>query len=300
MERPDGRTLNIIRKRATAENLQAAETHNFVLSTEAPDHYGDSITQSGWDLSVHEQNPIALFAHDHNWPIGTWKNVRVENRKLVGTLKMAPVGTSSRTDELIRLVDAGILRAVSVGFRPLEQQPMPNGNGYRYTKALLLEASLVAVPAHSQALKEQQARLGISARTMKLMTQPSKNASLAERQDFARHSLVSAETQRKIDEIRRTSALYRDEYTGLSSDEITRRELARMRRDEVRKDISLRARREAEIQMAQNHRWTGGLSPEQIVRDQLQRAAQREHDERMQRSFEETVRYFQEYDRKVR
>ena len=41
-----------------------------------------------------------------------------------GHLELAPAGTSERIDEIRKLVEAGILQAVSVGFHPLEKEPM--------------------------------------------------------------------------------------------------------------------------------------------------------------------------------
>ena len=128
---------------------------DFVLSDDTLDRYGDVIDAKGWDLRNFKKNPIALFGHSGSFPIGNWTNIRVEGNKLIATLKLAAKGTSDRIDELINLVEQGILRAVSVGFRPLESEPIdpkkPYG-GQRYTKQELLETSLVSVPANPAAL----------------------------------------------------------------------------------------------------------------------------------------------------
>lgn len=128
---------------------------DFVLSDDTLDRYGDVIDAQGWDLRNFKKNPIALFGHSGSFPIGNWTNIRVEGNKLIATLKLASKGTSDRIDELINLVEQGILRAVSVGFRPLESEPIdpkkPYG-GQLYTKQELLETSLVSVPANPAAL----------------------------------------------------------------------------------------------------------------------------------------------------
>lgn len=128
---------------------------DFVLSDETLDRYGDIIVAKGWDLRDFKANPIALFGHSGDFPIGNWENVRVTGGKLIGTLKLAAKGTSARIDELISLVEQGVLRAVSVGFRPIASEPIdkekPYG-GQRYTKSQLLETSLVSVPANPAAL----------------------------------------------------------------------------------------------------------------------------------------------------
>jgi len=109
---------------------------DFVLSDATLDRYGDIVDPAGWDLKSFKKNPIALFGHNSGFPIGNWSNVRVEGKKLIGTLVLAAKGTSDRIDELISLVEQGVLRAVSVGFRPLASEPIdpkePYG-GQRYT-----------------------------------------------------------------------------------------------------------------------------------------------------------------------
>jgi HK97 family phage major capsid protein/HK97 family phage prohead protease len=143
---------------------------DFVLSDETVDRYGDVIVASGWDLKTFKRNPIALWGHDSRSVIGTWENVRVEGKRLLGTLKFAAKGTSDRIDELISLVEQGILRAVSVGFRPMESDPIDPKQPWgaqRYTKQELLETSLVAVPANPAALALAKS-LNISDDTMSL------------------------------------------------------------------------------------------------------------------------------------
>ena len=140
--------MSIIKKVGTVE---VSGDLTFVLSDATVDRYGDIIDAEGWDLRWFKQNPIALFGHSGDFPIGTWENVRVEGGKLLGKLKLAAQGTSQRIDELRSLVEQGVLKAVSVGFKPVESEPMQRG-GVRYKKQELLETSLVSVPANPAAL----------------------------------------------------------------------------------------------------------------------------------------------------
>src|SRR4051794_6182267 len=89
----------------------------FILSDETPDRYGDTISASGWSLENFNKNPIALFNHNADFPIGRWENLKAVGGALRGRLRMAPAGTSPRIDEIRRLIEADILKAVSVGFR---------------------------------------------------------------------------------------------------------------------------------------------------------------------------------------
>jgi HK97 family phage prohead protease/HK97 family phage major capsid protein len=140
--------------RTHAENVDGM---NFVLSDETPDRMGEIITSTGWDLSNFKKNPIALFAHRSDFPIGRWKGLSVEDGKLRGQLEIAPEGTSARIDEVRKLVDAGILKAVSVGFRSKKKEVMdekadPYFGPFRYLSQELVECSLVSVPANPNAL----------------------------------------------------------------------------------------------------------------------------------------------------
>src|SRR5918992_891700 len=157
--------MNIIRK-----TVAERDGMDFVLSDDTLDRYGDVIEAKGWVLQAFKKNPIALFGHNAGFPIGNWTNVRVEGRKLIGTLQLAAKGTSQRIDELINLVEQGVLRAVSVGFRPLESEPIDKNQPYggqRYTKQELLETSLVSVPANPAALALARS-LNVSSETMSL------------------------------------------------------------------------------------------------------------------------------------
>lgn len=142
----------------------------FVLSDESVDRYGDIIEAKGWVLGNFKKNPIALFGHSSGFPVGTWSNIRVEGTRLVAKLNLAARGTSARIDELISLVEQGILRAVSVGFIPIKSEPINPDRPYgpqKYTRQELLETSLVSVPANPAALALAKS-LNISDETMSM------------------------------------------------------------------------------------------------------------------------------------
>jgi len=151
----------------------AGETNgaDYVLSDETPDRMGDIIQADGWKLANFKRNPIALFGHNSSFPIGTWKNLRVEDGELRGHLELAPPGTSERIDEIRRLVEAGILKATSVGFRPIKHAPLDPENpweGTRFIEQELVETSLVSVPANPNALAVAKS-LDISRDTLALV-----------------------------------------------------------------------------------------------------------------------------------
>ena len=129
----------------------------FVLSEESEDRYGDVIVARGWQLENFKKNPIMLREHDHTKVVGTWRNVRVEGKQLRGNPVFDTGGVLGAEAE--RQVKAGVMVAVSVGFRPLDYEVMDSGDkdsfrpAMKFKKAELLEVSLVPVPAHPNALR---------------------------------------------------------------------------------------------------------------------------------------------------
>jgi HK97 family phage prohead protease len=125
----------------------------FVLSSERPgaDRLGDIIAAAGIDHKNYDLNTIVLWNHHADQPIGRMLGLRVKDGKLIGNLHLAPKTTSPRLAEIHSLVDAGILRAVSIGVRPQESSPLKSG-GKLYGKSELVEVSLVSIPCNVDAL----------------------------------------------------------------------------------------------------------------------------------------------------
>ncbi len=144
----------------------AGEGMDFVLSDGSLDRHGTRINPKGWDLGNFLRNPIALFGHSGGFPIGKWENVRVEKDKVIGRLMLADAGTSDRIDELRKLVEQGILRAVSVGFSVLEWGK-PGKSNFDIEKQELHEVSLVSVGSNTNALAKARS-LNISESTIEL------------------------------------------------------------------------------------------------------------------------------------
>lgn len=143
----------------------------YVMSDGSIDRVGDIIEPKGWNLDSFRKNPIALFNHNPDFPIGTWKDVRVEGGALKGRLVLPPP-ESERQRELQGFVKAGVLRAVSVGFSAEEAEPIKESKagGIRFKKQELLECSLVGIPANANALQIAKS-LGASDEIRKLVFQ---------------------------------------------------------------------------------------------------------------------------------
>ena len=141
----------------------------YVMSDETVDRVGDVIEAKGWRLDSFSKNPVALFGHDHSFVIGHWSDVSVKAGKLIGKLNLLPAGISERIDEVRAAVQAGVLRAVSVGFAPdFDTMETNKDGGYLFKGADLMECSLVAVPANPNALQMAKS-LGISDETKSLI-----------------------------------------------------------------------------------------------------------------------------------
>ena len=145
--------MSFVRKTAVGKQTGSM---TYVLSDDTVDRLGDIIEPAGWHLDQFRSNPVALFNHNGNAPIGKWKNLRIEGGRLVGELVPAPPGTTQLADDVRRLIEADILRATSVGFRAVASEPIdpkhPFG-GTRFTEQDLLEASIVSVPANPAAVQ---------------------------------------------------------------------------------------------------------------------------------------------------
>jgi HK97 family phage prohead protease len=158
----------------------------YVLGDESIDRHGDQILAARWDVSEFRRNSICLFNHQSGFPVGRWTNVRVEGNRLVGKLVLAPEGTSPRIDEIRKLVDARVLCATSVGFRPVSSRPHRDG-GVIFEKQILVECSIVRVPSNPNCVQIAKS-LGISEDVRRLVftghsTQPNQARSVIERLD---------------------------------------------------------------------------------------------------------------------
>ncbi len=122
-----------------------------VATTPTPDRMGDVVEP----LGVKFKNPLALL-HQHraDQPVGTVKFEKPtkDGIKFEARLpKIADAGPlKDRVDTAWGEVKSGLVRAVSIGFRPLEYAIMEDG-GYRFVESEVLELSLVTIPANADA-----------------------------------------------------------------------------------------------------------------------------------------------------
>ena len=95
-----------LRTKQTAAPPPNGDPLEFVMSDGTVDRMGDVIEPDGWKLDNFRANPVALFSHDAQFPIGKWADVAVRAGKMTGRLElMEPV--SDRQREFRAAVDAG-------------------------------------------------------------------------------------------------------------------------------------------------------------------------------------------------
>lgn len=131
----------------------------FIASTDAIDSYGEIVAQN-WDLTRYRANPVVLFAHNSREPIGRATSVGVVGGRLECTIQFAE--GIARAEEVWSLVQQGMLKAVSVGFRPREvRAELRDGKTiYVLDDNELHEISIVSVPANPEALAKSGATSG--------------------------------------------------------------------------------------------------------------------------------------------
>lgn len=121
-----------------------------IMSTASLARDGHILVPQGAVLENYRSNPIQLYQHDPDLPVGTNEEIVVSPDKITARSRFAPMGVSAKADEVRGLVKAGIIRTVSVGFDPIECEPLdpkkPRG-GQRILRWELLECSWVTIPA---------------------------------------------------------------------------------------------------------------------------------------------------------
>ena len=145
-------------KQAEIGPLDENRTARFIASTSRIDRYGDIIEQE-WDLADFWKNPVFLWSHN-SWglPIGWVREFEpnVERTATEARVEFAPEGHDEFVDKLVRAVNLKLIRAVSVGFVPLEHEDILDDrgrwDGYRFLRSQLIELSLCTVPANPDAL----------------------------------------------------------------------------------------------------------------------------------------------------
>lgn len=138
----------LIRAEISADGLGDDEV-DVIMSTAALARDGHVLVPAGVRLDNYRANPIVLWSHDADKPIGNVDDIAIEGDQIRARVRFAPLGISHKADEIRGLVKAGVVRAVSVGFDPISGEPIdrskPKG-GQRFAEWELWELSFCSVP----------------------------------------------------------------------------------------------------------------------------------------------------------
>lgn len=121
-----------------------------MASTNDFDRAGDTIDADAWTkggLNNFEKNPIILFNHNYDKPIGRATGLKVTPNGLELKAKIS----KSAPDHVAQLVKEGILGAFSVGFRVKDADYLTETDGLKIKDAELFEVSVVSVPCNQAA-----------------------------------------------------------------------------------------------------------------------------------------------------
>ena len=119
-------------------------------STKDFDRAGDTIMPEAWTkggLNNFEKNPIILFNHNYDKPIGRATGLKVTENGLEMKAKIS----KSAPENVATLVKEGILGAFSVGFRIKDADYLEETDGLKIKDAELFEVSVVSVPCNQAA-----------------------------------------------------------------------------------------------------------------------------------------------------
>ena len=121
-----------------------------MASTADFDRAGDSISAEAWTkggLSNFEKNPIILFNHDYDKPIGRATGLKAGPDGLELECKISKAAPAN----VAQLVKDGVLGAFSVGFRVKDADYLKETDGLMIKDAELFEVSVVSVPCNQSA-----------------------------------------------------------------------------------------------------------------------------------------------------
>ena len=121
-----------------------------MASTNHSDRAGDVISKEAWEkggLENFKNNPVILFNHDYDKPIGRATGVKITENGLELEAKIS----KSAPAAVCELIKDGVLGAFSVGFKVKDADYIKETDGLMIKDAELFEVSVVSVPCNQAA-----------------------------------------------------------------------------------------------------------------------------------------------------
>ena len=142
------RAYSVLHVKAVDDGARVIEG---IASTPTPDRMGDIVEPMGAKFAL--PMPL-LWQHEHTAPIGHVEFAKPTRKGIPFKARLARVDEpgvlKDRLDEAWQSIRAGLVRAVSIGFRALEWSRMDDGN-YHFKSWEWLELSAVTIPANADA-----------------------------------------------------------------------------------------------------------------------------------------------------
>jgi HK97 family phage prohead protease len=141
-----------------AADGEAAQGLHWTLSTYDLDRFSERIDPAGWDIRAYLENPVVEWAHNYLIPaIGKIESLHADGKGLHGVVVFNGKEYDAFGWGIGQRVKSGVIRAGSVGFRPLEieipgKEDSKDGTTLIFRKQELVEFSICNVPANPRAL----------------------------------------------------------------------------------------------------------------------------------------------------
>jgi HK97 family phage prohead protease len=217
-----------------------------MASTPEVDRIGDIVEPMGAKFTL----PMPLLHHHkHDQPVGhvlvanATKNGIAIKARLAQVTEPGPL--KDRIDTAWQEIKAGLVRGLSIGFRPSEFEPIADTGGLRFLKSEIYELSLVTIPANASASisviksvdDKRQAASGQAAQVVTTTRRPgasgkSVNLKLEERTMKTLSEQVAAlEAKRAANEARMAEIMEKAVEEGRSTDESERDSFDELQRE---------------------------------------------------------------------
>lgn len=123
-----------------------------MATTPQPDRMEDVVVPEGAQFKL----PIPLlWQHDSRSPVGEVIKAKVTKAGIEIVARLAKIDEpgvlKDRLDEAWQSIKIGLVRGLSIGFRPIKHEEIDGSWGYRFTEWEWLELSPVTIPANAGA-----------------------------------------------------------------------------------------------------------------------------------------------------
>lgn len=118
-----------------------------IASTPTPDRMADIVKPEG---AIYKLPLPLLWQHDSWNPIGHVTKAKVTKKGIEIVAEIAK-DVSDEIERAWKLIKAGLVRGLSIGFRGIDEDPIPNSWGIIYNTWEWLELSAVTIPANEEA-----------------------------------------------------------------------------------------------------------------------------------------------------